>query len=218
MKAAGGPGAPAERAIELPGWSGGTVPSSFMFSMFHRWFVTRLRELAAQGTAVTAYNCTEGGAFIEGMEHRPLAEVLAALDREVDVAGELDAAAMTVDATRGARLVDHVTGFVRGLRRGRRLATVARKLIARGSVGPRLANIERSLAQTLEPLTIASLLAQREVERAHDVARRDASEADYLTASASLFDTVLAVTGQLEPALRVALMRLASQGNRGRAA
>jgi hypothetical protein len=179
-----------------------------------------LGELAALTgePSATVYNCTEGGAFIEGMQHRPLAEVLAWFDREIDVAGDLDAAAMTVDAARGGHLVDHLTGFVRGLRRGRRLAAVARKLIARGTIGTRLANVERGLAATLEPLTIASLLAQREVERAHDVARRAGSETDYLAASTSLFDTVLDVIGQLEPALRVALMKLGNQGSRGRAA
>ena len=223
MKAAGGPGAARERAVELPGWSGGTVPSSFMFSMFHRWFVARLRDLAESAAqtgepACTVYNCTEGGVFIEGMQHRPLAEVVAGFGRELDVGGELDAAAMTVDAARGGLMVDHLTGFVRGLRRGRRLAAAARKLIARGTIGSRLANVERGLAATLEPLTIASLLAQREVERAHDVARRAGSETDYLAASASLFDTVLEVIGQLEPALRVALLRLGNQGMRGRAA
>ena len=217
MKAAAGPAAPSERAVELPGWAGGVVPSSFMFSLFHRWFVGRMRELNERGGA-TVFNCTEGGAFIEGMQHRPLADVIALLDREVDVAGELDAAAMTVDAARGTRLVDHLTGFVRGLRRGRRLAAVARKLIKRGITGPRLANVERGLAATLAPLTIASLLAQREVERAHDIARRSGDESDYLAASVALFETVLEVIGQLEPALRVALMRLADKGIRGRAA
>jgi len=217
MKAAGGPVAPSERAVELPGWAGGVVPSSFMFSLFHRWFVGRMRELNELG-GTTVFNCTEGGAFIDGMQHRPLAEVLAGFDREVDVAGELDAAAMTVDAARGTQLVDHLTRFVRGLRRGRRLAAVGRKLIKRGTTGTRLANVERGLAATLEPLTIASLLAQRELARAHGVAHRSGSESDYLAASASLFDTVLDVIDQLEPALRVALMRLADKGIRGRAA
>ena len=76
MKKAGGPKAPSERAIELPGWHGGTVPSSFMFSMFHRWFVETLRRRAPGGARVL--NCTEGGAFIDGMEHVPLAGVIEA--------------------------------------------------------------------------------------------------------------------------------------------
>jgi hypothetical protein len=164
------------------------------------------------------YNCTEGGAFIAGMEHRPLAEVLPLFEREVDVASELDAAAMTVDAARVTRIIDHMAGFLRGLRRSRRYASVARRLVRRGESGRRLAGIERGLAAALQPLTFASLLAQRELDRAHDVARRPGDEADYLAASASLFDTLLDVIDQLEPVLHNALERLGARSTRGRAA
>jgi Protein of unknown function DUF115 len=214
MKAAGGPGTPSERCVELPGWSGGTVPSSFMFSLFHRWFVERIRGL----TDVTIYNCTEGGAFIAGMDHRPLAEVAAMLDRDVDVAGELDVAAMRLDGDRGAKLIDHLTGFVRGLRRSKHLARSARRLIERGDTGKRLAGVERGLTTALRPLTFVSLLAQREVDLAHDVARRPGAETDYLAASAALFDTLISVIDQLEPTLVAALVRLGARRSRGRAA
>jgi hypothetical protein len=214
MKAAGGPSAVGERTLELPGWGGGVVPSSFMFSMFHRWFVERLRDVAG----VTVFNCTEGGAYIPGMDHRPFAEVLPRFAREIDVAGELDAAAMTQDGGRADRIIDHVTGYLRGLRRSRRLARVARRLIERGNTGPRLAAVERGLADALAPLSFVSLLAQRELDRAHDTARRPGAEADYLAASAQLFDTVIDVIDQIEPALRVALLRLGPRRARGRAA
>lgn len=214
MKSGGGPTNAGERAIELPGWGGGTVQSSFIFSMFHRWFSEQLREL----TGVTVFNCTEGGAFIPGMEHRPFAEVLPRLVREIDVAGELDAAAMTLDGGRVDRVIDHLTGFLRALRRSRRLAKVARRLIERGNTGPRLTAVEQGLAAALVPLRFVSLLAQREIDRAHDRGRRASAEADYLAASASLFDTLIGVIDQIEPALRVALLRLGPRRTHGRAA
>lgn len=214
MKSAGGPEAASERAIELPGWAGGSVPSSFMFSLFHRWFVERLRGL----TGVTVYNCTEGGAFIEGMHHAPLAEVAARLTEPVAVGDELDGAAMTVDGGRTARIVDHLTGYVRGLRRSKHLARSARRMIERGDPGGKLAGVERHLAGALQPLTFVSLLAQREVDAAHDVARRPGEATDYLAASASLFDTLLSVIDQLEPTLQAALVRLGARRTRGRAA
>ncbi|MEO7736472.1 MAG: hypothetical protein ABIY55_36270, partial [Kofleriaceae bacterium] len=217
MKASGGPGTPSERCVELPGWSGGTVPSSFMFSLFHRWFVERIRGLPSD-PEVTIYNCTEGGAFIEGMDHRPLAEVAALLDGEVDVGGELDVAAMRLAGDRSAKIIDHLTGFARGLRRSKHLARSARRLIERGDTGKRLAGVERDLAAALQPLTFVSLLAQREVDAAHDVARRPGSETDYLTASAALFDTLISVIDQLEPTLAAALVRLGARRSRGRAA
>ncbi|HEY0987560.1 MAG TPA: 6-hydroxymethylpterin diphosphokinase MptE-like protein [Kofleriaceae bacterium] len=214
MKAAGGPAAPTERVVELPGWHGGTVPSSFAFSLFHRWFVERIRAV----TDTTVFNCTEGGAFIDGMDHRPLAEVLALLDRELDVAGELDGAAMTVDATRTPNIVEHLTGYSRGLRRSRRLARIARTVIQRGDAGKRLPGLEAGLTAALQPLTFISLLAQRELERAQDIARRPGEATEYLAASASLLDTLLEVIEQVEPALKAALDRLGPRRSHGRAA
>jgi hypothetical protein len=214
MKAAGGPEAPTERVVELPGWGGGTVPSSFVFSLFHRWFVDRVRAV----TDTTVFNCTEGGAYIDGMDHRPLADVLPLLDRELDVAGELDGAAMTIDATRTPGIVEHLTDYCRGLRRSRRLARIARTVIQRGDAGNRLPGLEAGLAAALQPLTFISLLAQREVERAQDIARRPGAAFDYLAASASLLDTLLDVIQQVEPALKAALDRLGPRRTHGRAA
>jgi hypothetical protein len=152
------------------------------------------------------------------MDHRPLAAVRALLDREVDVGGELDAAAMTLDSARSAHIVDHLTEYLRGLRRSRRLARIARTVIQRGDAGNRLPGLETGLAAALQPLTFISLLAQRELDRAHDVARRFGQEADYLAASASLLDTLLGTIEQIEPALKAALERLGPRRTHGRAA
>lgn len=204
MKANGGPSAAAERRIDLPGWNGGTVPSSFMFAMFHRWFVERMTSV----TDTCVYNCTEGGAFIEGMVHVPLAQVASKLVAPIDVARVLAATAAKLDTERKARFVGHLTTFARGLRRARKLGKLARLEIARGNTGPSLERIEKALASTLQPLAFASLLAQREVERADDVSRRPASERDYLAATVSLMSTLEAVIEQLEPALTQALAKL----------
>ncbi len=58
--------------VELPGYYGGTVRSAADYARFHSWFVHVAREMAGQRKL---YNCTEGGAFITGMEHRPLSEI-----------------------------------------------------------------------------------------------------------------------------------------------
>ncbi len=198
MKAGGGPQAPRERAIELPAWGGGTVPSSFMFSMFHRWFVERMRSV----TGARVFNCTEGGAFIEGMDHRALSEVVPQLVAAVDAGALLDDAIANVPAERRGRLLNHIAGYVRGLRRVGRLARRARVMVKEPD---RLGAVERELGIALKPLTFASLLAQREIELAHDVARRDGG--DYLAASAKLFETLVRVVDDLQPVLASALAR-----------
>ncbi len=136
--------APGERVVELPGWHGGTVRSSFMFAMFHRWFVDRL---AGDGLP-TVFNCTEGGAFVDGMRHRPLADVIAELPHDVDGLAALDAVVAATDATaRRARLTRHLTAQLRALARCRNLARRARRLAA--TADPRLTDVERRLAAEL---------------------------------------------------------------------
>ncbi len=198
MKAGGGPQTTRERAIELPAWGGGTVPSSFMFSMFHRWFVERMRSV----NGARVFNCTEGGSYIEGMDHRALAEVAPQLVAGVDTGALLDDAIANVPPQRRGQLLNHIAGYVRGLRRVGRLARRARVMVKEPE---RLGAVERELGVALKPLTFASLLAQREIELAHDVARREGT--DYLAASAKLFETLVRVVDDLQPVLASALAR-----------
>jgi hypothetical protein len=217
MKSRGGPAAQMERTIELRGWAGGTVPSSFMFSMFHRWFEEQL----AVGGVGTVYNCTEGGAFIEGMDHRALAEVAPLLTGTIDVAAELDAVIASVDpVARRRRMAEHLTSYARGLRRAGKLAEKARRLARRVNQSPivqaELNNVERELSAALKPLVFASMLAQRQIERAEDVALRDGAARTFLDASVALFDTLIDVVDHLEPTLRDALARLTPPRTRAR--
>jgi hypothetical protein len=206
MKAAGGPAAGRERVVELPGWHGGTVPSSFMFSMFHRWFVDRIAALG--GTGPRIYNCTEGGAFIAGMSHRPLADAIAELPTAgVDGVAALDATVAATDgAARSTRVARHLDVQLRALARARQLARRAKQLAA--TRDPRLATVEAKLAGELRPLRVASLLAQRELEAATDQAMRPATADQYLAASVRVFDALVAVLDRLEPALRHARKEL----------
>ena len=206
MKAQGGPSAPLERAITLPGYYGGEVPSSFMFSMFHRWFVEKMREIAASGISV--YNCTEGGAFIKGMDHRPLAELLATFDEVVPTDEILEAAVQQIDYTRNARLADHIRTFRRGLKSIRYHAVRARRMARTGGVEAKLLKTERWLASALQPFPFVSLLAEREIENAHSIALHAATSDRYLAASANLFDKLVGVLDVLEPMLATASVKL----------
>lgn len=213
MKASGGPPAVNERTVELPGWHGGTVPSSFMFSMFHRWFV----ETLGAGVKSTVFNCTEGGAFIEGMRHERLRDVLATLDRPVDVGGALDAVTAELDRDgRAARLAEGYRGYLAAMRRARKLAVRGRMAIAAHDLRG-VARVERALVSVLRPVEFLSLIAQRAVEGATRTAMHDASEAEYLRASDQLLGALVGVIDELRPQLETAVGRL-QYVNNGRAA
>ncbi len=207
MKAGGGPSAPHERSIMLPGWHGGEVPSSFMFSMFHRWFVEKMREV--NQTGVSVYNCTEGGSFIQGMDHRPLAELIATFDERVPTAELLDAAVRSAGFERMNQLAAHLRTFRRGLKSIRYHAVRARRLARSGGREEvKLQKTERSLMSALQPFPFVSLLAQREIEQAHSIALHSASSDKYLAASANLFDKLVGVLDVLEPLLASASSHL----------
>ncbi|MBI5491345.1 MAG: motility associated factor glycosyltransferase family protein [Deltaproteobacteria bacterium] len=72
----------------LKGQSGRPVPSKFDWATFHQWFENYMANLRKEGSPVKVINATEGGAYIEGMEHATLKSVL---ERYVKGAFDIDA-------------------------------------------------------------------------------------------------------------------------------
>ncbi|CAG1065585.1 hypothetical protein BAC1_01169 [uncultured bacterium] len=60
----------------LKGLDGAPVPSKFDWVSFHQWFENYAISLKNAGSTVRVINATEGGAYIDGLEHTTLAEVL----------------------------------------------------------------------------------------------------------------------------------------------
>ncbi len=60
----------------LTGLDGRPVASKYDWVTFHQWFERYMVLLKEQFPGLRVYNSTEGGAYIKGMEHLPLAEVI----------------------------------------------------------------------------------------------------------------------------------------------
>jgi hypothetical protein len=120
-------------------------------------------------------------------------------------------------AARTASFHAHFHAYAAGLRTCRQLAVKALGLIAAGTTGDSLERTERRLSEELRPLGFVSMIAQREVERATDLARRDGTEQDFLRGSQRLFEALLSVIDELMPQLESAVGRL-SGAEHGRSA
>jgi hypothetical protein len=207
MKSRGGPTPARERTIELPGWNGGTVPSSFMFGLFRRWFIDAMRQFSD----VAVYNCTEGGCHIDGMEHVPFATVRDALATTVDARATLDEVIGSVDARARIRAATRgLSARITHLRRARQLANRAIDMIVSGASDRDLRRLERILADTLRPIELVSLVAQRDIDRAITIASHDADEAAYLAASKALFTSLIRVVDEILPVITSAHARMAT--------
>jgi hypothetical protein len=225
MKSQGGPAAPTERLIELPGWHGGTVRSTFMFGMFHRWFVEMAARLGeSDGPRPRLYNCTEGGAFIEGMAHRPLAAVIQELRAEVPRfeprAIFVDVAAAHDVAGRRQALARHLQRHRRTLRRIRDLVARCEVMLARpedAATERRLTALEQQLAAALRPMPFVSLVAQRAIEQAHEVATHAHTTGALRDATRRLLGAVRGAVAAIDPALAGAATALRQARARGQA-
>lgn len=88
-------GAPAARGtvqqfIQVRGWDGEPVFTSLQFDAYRCWLESAA---ASVERPVRIVNCTEGGAYIQSMEHQTLARTILELDlKPIDIEGILDAA------------------------------------------------------------------------------------------------------------------------------
>lgn len=64
------------RLLRLSGYYGGEVLTPSDYFLFHHQFERIADEMAQTHPQVQLLNCTEGGAFIQGFDHRPLHDVL----------------------------------------------------------------------------------------------------------------------------------------------
>ncbi len=77
----------------LKGLNGTPVASKFDWVTFHQWFETYMHFMVKEGMRQKVINATEGGAYIEGMEHISLKEAIeryvgakVGIDRVIDLA------------------------------------------------------------------------------------------------------------------------------------
>lgn len=75
--------ASSEKAVELPGYFGGTVKSKFDYAFYHSQFVELSEQAIKSAPTLELYNCTEGGAFIKGFMNKSLNNFLDLGDKKV---------------------------------------------------------------------------------------------------------------------------------------
>jgi len=77
----------------LKGLSGKPVPSKYDWATFHQWFENYMHYLKKERPGVRVINATEGGAYIEGMEHTTLRRVLeTCVNKELPLDAAIDGA------------------------------------------------------------------------------------------------------------------------------
>ena len=204
----------AQQVLEVPGYFGGTVKTSHTLSVFLDWFsvIVRSRDCRAQ-----VFNCTEGGAYIDGMLHVPFSQFLRRLPVESLEPVELRLArAMMQWNGVGARgsMRESLARIQLDLERCDKTAKACLRL-ARGARGndsklSRLSKEEQRLSRELKAIPFLGLIAQKEIRAATEAGTSATTMVESLAAAERLFKVVLDAIRLVEEPLSASHRRLAS--------
>ncbi len=186
--------------FQLPGYHGGTVDTSADFAMFHRWFesMTKINQRRR------FFNCTEGGVYISGMAHRPLAEVAAEhMNERFDVEGPFRQAEMGDFSSRRQTAQKWRESTATLLERAVSLARRCQKL-AEGSTDAwsELGQCEAELSRALGSMQFISLVDSKALHESVELARVATTVEENLTAARQLYQLVLRAGDLFLPLLR----------------
>lgn len=188
----------------VDGYYGDKVPTSSIYSQFILWFATRTHEVNSR---LRIFNCTEGGAFVKGMEHIPLRDALDRIaDQTIDVGALLDATLQNMDLVdRRSRLLQRLNDVLQSMERCTQLAnecdTIVEDVRADTKHLPALDKKEAELIAALKPVLFISLLQQRALREAVDAGSKGESLEQLLESSKKLFEIVRSSDRLIRPPL-----------------
>lgn len=208
----------AEPIVETRGYLGGKVQTSGAFERFRTWMTGFVQ---ADTRGLRFLNATEGGAYIDGMEHVSLATAIERhLGAAVTVEAAIEEALGSVDLlARKQKMLDRTREMGRGLAECNRLANdcvrMARQAVTDpGHLKP-LADVEARLLVALKPVVFLSLLRQAEMANAVERGRQSKNLAQSLDASVELYEVVRSAAALLRPIFSSGATRLAKEVARG---
>tara|TARA_R110002096_G_scaffold434832_1_gene658107 strand:+ start:111808 stop:113748 length:1941 start_codon:yes stop_codon:yes gene_type:complete len=216
MRKRGGPiSADVQKPFTLPGYFGGEVPTTQMFWLFHDWFVKKTAEVGGHTRLI---NCTEGGSYIEGMEHISLEEAYAAhLEHApaLSVGDVLDKRIGAIDPLRRTRAVQGIEAIVASVERclslvGRCAKTAERVEAGEASLDS-LGALEEELVKALRATRFIGGSKQEQISRAYERANAAEEVSELLSASQDLYREIRAAATEVLPGLREVLRQIHCQ-------
>ncbi len=176
--------------ISVPGYYGGQVQTSRVFDKYRSWFETMALQ---QNATRRLFNCTEGGAHIEGMVHKPLLEALNELpDRTVDVTRELSRPEVAQAVyQRHARMSTRIERIHHQLGAVAQLSRKCLQLIEKSWMRPdylgRLKEAETALKAAAREVPVLSLATQEAIKEVLATSKQIKSTHDSLRLSKQLY-------------------------------
>jgi hypothetical protein len=178
---------------QVPGYFGGTVPTSSDFATFRTWF----QHAVGDNPNTRFFNCTEGGARIDGMTHEPLAAVIAKLpERDLDLErifkeDDIQAKVHHREARMKAHGKEIRTGLQRAVRQARKCVELIDASARKPQALQRLQKAESELKKVTQKVKVLSLMDQAKIQEAVRLGQTATTMQESLAAARALYQFIV---------------------------
>lgn len=213
------------KLMTLPGYHGGTVKTPTDYYLFHHQFEQIAQRVGTSHPDVRLYNCTEGGAYIQGYEHLPLQQVLSEHVLSAPptnwVAVQHAHYSLTRQQQRTAAAKIHLDTVRKAVDASERQADKCRRLTLRPNASAaylrQLDTEEKQLRRLIGSIKGFSIVFQDQIDAALQAAANARSLQANLAASRELYAVVLQGCAFIRPLVIRAQAELAQAGDGGSA-
>lgn len=178
---------------QVPGYFGGMVETSMDFANFRMWFQHTVQD----NPSTRFFNCTEGGARIDGMNHQSLESVLSQLPtRDFDLASAFNSETVQAKVHQRSHVMKTLGQRTRkGLHRAIRQAQRCVELIDASATSERalqrLGKAEADLKKTTRKMMVLSLMDQAKIQDVMARAKAATTMAESLAAARELYQFIV---------------------------
>lgn len=190
-----------EAVLTLPGYYGGTVFTRPNYHLFHGEFVQLAAIESKKANPTPLFNCTEGGAYIEGFVHIPFAEAIQQHigQSQVGISEKITQACREADRSTRKEVLANALREMRGhLEEAIDLAAKCEKLCKQRSLGSksleRLNQLEKQLIKVTREVSFIALPNQDQIQQALSLSA-DASTINESNGAALLIYKVVKESG-----------------------
>lgn len=195
-----------EPLLTLPGYYGGKVKTKSDYAIFHSEFQKIATAVVEDKIEIKLWNCTEGGAYIEGFDHISLLEAINRLNNEknkYDTDQIIKSILKTNEST--ARRLRLKNGLIQIRKNLQKSLSTARACLLLAQKQPnkatldKLSGLENELKKSIKRATFISIASQEKILNALQLGMDAKTIPESLLASTILYRIVLESAGEIIP-------------------
>jgi len=201
----------------LPGYFGGIVHTKFDYAMFHGEFERWAGQFLKNSPKLRLFNCTEGGAYIEGFEHVSLRVAAATLEEQNSPLIDKNALFRSIfesndKKSKLERLHSALADIILAIKDSTRIAYRCERLAKNEKIGKahleELSKLERDLIKNIKASNFISVAVQDSIRKTLKISTSSSTLEQNLLASRLLYKLIIDESRKILPLVSQSLTKV----------